>query len=138
MIYTVKRGRKVRPYHTGFNHVLGSENQAIAGKGFYPSINLLEQEDRFVIELAAPGLKKEDFNLNIENGVLSIMLERKVEKAESEKVHRQEWGAYRFERRFELGNKIDAERIGASYESGVLKIDLPKSENARPRSIKVD
>lgn len=96
-----------------------------------PSVNIVEQDNQYVMQLAAPGLEKSDFNIRIENDYLVISAEKKMEKEESGndgKFTRREFNYSSFKRSFQLDDNINREAIGASYENGVLHITLPKKE----------
>ena len=96
----------------------------------HPSVNIVENENNFQMELAAPGLEKSDFNIEIVNDNLVISVEKKSEKEESEKgkFTRREFNYSAFRRSFFLDEKINREGINATYENGVLRITLPKKE----------
>ena len=96
----------------------------------HPSVNITDQENHFLMELAAPGLEKADFNIAIENDNLVIAVEKKSEKEETEKgkFTRREFNYSAFKRSFFLDEKINREGISASYENGVLRITLPKKD----------
>ncbi len=102
-----------------------------------PAINVIETENGYTVELAAPGLKKEDFNVNInEDGNLVIKMEKKNEqKSEAKKMHylRREFNYTRFEQTLILPDDVEKGKIGARVEHGVLYIDLPKTEQARTK-----
>ena len=96
-----------------------------------PSVNIVEHDNQFVMQLAAPGLEKSDFNINIENDYLVISTEKKTEKEETSnngKFTRREFNYSSFKRSFPLDDKINVEGISANYENGVLHITLPKKE----------
>ncbi len=94
-----------------------------------PSVNVIETGKDFRLELAAPGLEKEDFQLNIEEDQLKISVEKKKEEApKSENFTRREFAYTSFERSFNLSDKVDKNRISATYENGILNISLPKKE----------
>ena len=94
-----------------------------------PSSNIIETEKAFKIELAAPGLDKKDFLINIENDQLTISVEKEKEEAtESEKYTRREFGYTSFQRSFNLSELVNKEDISAAYENGVLLVILPKKE----------
>lgn len=96
----------------------------------HPSVNIVDQDNHFLMELAAPGLEKSDFNIAIENDNLVISVEKKSEKEETEKgkFTRREFNYSAFKRSFYLDEKINREGISASYENGVLRITLPKKD----------
>lgn len=97
-----------------------------------PSVNVIESDDAFRVELAAPGLDKEDFAVQIEKDQLMISVEKEQDKVEEgEKFMRREFGYQKFQRSFNLGDQINTEGIGATYENGILVINLPKKEEAQ-------
>ena len=93
-----------------------------------PAINVKESEKGFLIEVAAPGMEKSDFKVELENNILTISTEKKEEKLETgEKFTRREFGFYSFKRSFGLPeDKVEAEKIEAKYESGILRLFIPK------------
>lgn len=96
-----------------------------------PSVNIVENDDHFNMQLAAPGLEKSDFAISIENDHLVISAEKKMEKEETDKqgkFTRREFNFNSFKRSFQLDEVINREGISASYENGVLSITLPKKE----------
>jgi len=104
-----------------------------------PAVNVKENDNEFLIEVAAPGLKKEDFKLHLDNGRLTISSERKDEKVEKEgeKVTRKEFSYQSFQRSFNVAeNIINADKIAAKYNNGILHVTLPKREEAKPRPAK--
>ncbi|WP_298121738.1 Hsp20/alpha crystallin family protein [Flavobacterium sp.] len=99
-----------------------------------PAVNIKETDTSFGIELAAPGKKKEDFNIEIDHNVLTISSESKLEKEESEgKYTRREFSYSSFRRAFTLPETVNTENINATYENGVLYVALPKKEEALPK-----
>ncbi|MBX7050879.1 MAG: Hsp20/alpha crystallin family protein [Flavobacteriales bacterium] len=92
-----------------------------------PSANIIETEKSFKIELAAPGMEKSDFNVQIEKDVLTISSEKKQEeKVQDEKYTRQEFAYRSFSRSFTLPETIDHDLVKAVYENGILSVELPK------------
>lgn len=92
-----------------------------------PSANIKETEKSFLIELAIPGMQKSDFDIHIEENVLTISSEKKRdEKIENEKYTRQEFSYSSFKRSFTLPDSIENDQVKASYENGLLSIELPK------------
>lgn len=105
---------------------------------FMPACDILEDKDNLRIVLELPGVRPEDVKINLENQVLTIRGEKRQTADESgERWHRFErsWGS--FERSFTLPGTVDAERIQATAEHGILTLTLPKSEKAKPREIPV-
>lgn len=108
--------------------------------GCVPATNILEDEKQFEIQLAAPGMKKEDFNLNVDNQVLSVSYGKNEEEKEGDNYLRREFGMDSFTRSFSIPKTTDAENISARYEQGILYISVPKlnPEKARlSRSIEI-
>lgn len=99
------------------------------GKSFIPSANITERDKDFLIELAAPGMAKKDFKVELENNTLSISSE-KEEKHEEKKdgVSRKEFSYNSFCRSFRLPENSKADKIEAEYENGILKVAIPKKE----------
>jgi HSP20 family protein len=106
-----------------------------------PSVNIVEGKDDFRIEVAAPGLEKKDFKINLENNVLTISSEKEVKNEQNEdKYMRREFSYSSFQRSFALPNTVDAEKINANYKDGVLYLVIPKKDEAKEkpaRSIKI-
>ena len=97
-----------------------------------PPVNIAETPDAYHLELSVPGRNKEDFKVNIENGLLTISFEKKEEtKDENIKSVRKEFAYQSFKRSFSLDEKIDVEKIQAKYENGLLKFFLPKKEQVK-------
>jgi len=98
-----------------------------------PAVNIVETEQAFRIELAAPGLNKEDFNIKLEKDTLSISAKKETTTVEGEKVKVREFAYSSFQRNFNLPKTVNAEAIEARYENGVLFLTLPKKEEALPK-----
>ena len=98
-----------------------------------PAVNVREADGNFEIEVAAPGMSKDAFSVDVEDGVLAIKAESKSETTEGDEnrddgYHRREFSYTSFERRFHLPDNVNEEDIQASYEDGILKLKLPKLE----------
>ncbi|MCK9302168.1 MAG: Hsp20/alpha crystallin family protein [Bacteroidales bacterium] len=94
-----------------------------------PAVNIVDNEKDYVIEVAVPGKQKEDFNINIDNDVLTISTETKAEKCDTKKNYtRQEFCYCSFSRSFNLTDDIDRDKIEAKYDNGMLLVTLPKKE----------
>lgn len=108
----------------------GLENDAAT----LPAVNIKENEMGFELELAIPGKKKEDFNIEVDNDVLTVSMETKSEDETSkENYTRKEFSYTSFKRSFTLPETVDNEKIKASYENGILSFKLPKKEDALPK-----
>ena len=100
-----------------------------------PSVNIKESTDEFEVELAAPGFVKSDFNIELNHDVLTISSEKKVDKEtnEGQQFARREFSYQSFSRSFTLPNTVDSEKIKAKYENGILRVMIPKKEEAKPK-----
>ncbi|PKA97066.1 HSP20 family protein [Flavobacteriaceae bacterium MAR_2009_75] len=99
-----------------------------------PAVNIKDNEKEFELELAVPGRKKEDFNIEVDNDVLTISSEKKYDdEVKEENYTRREFGFSSFKRSFTLPETIDTDKIKADYSEGLLKFVLPKKEEALPR-----
>lgn len=99
-----------------------------------PAVNIKESDDSFRVEVAAPGKAKEDFNIELDNDVLTISSENKNEQetaSENGRFTRREFSYSTFKRAFSLPESVDSAKISASYNNGVLEIALPKKEEAK-------
>lgn len=97
-----------------------------------PSVNIIENGKEFKIELSAPGLKKEDFKIDIDNSTLTIRAEKEVEqKEEKEHYTKREFSYSSFSRSFLLPDTVNKDQVKANYEDGLLKIQIGKKEEAK-------
>src|SRR5579863_4800854 len=97
-----------------------------------PSVNIVENKDNYEVSLAAPGMKKDDFKIDIDANTLTISAEKEEKKVENEERYtRKEFNYTSFSRSFSLPDWVNKDRIDASYENGLLKLTLPKTEEAR-------
>lgn len=99
-----------------------------------PAVNIQESDENFLVEVAAPGKSKEDFNIELDNDVLTISSEDKKEKETTDqngRFTRKEFSYSNFKRAFSLPESVDSSKISASYNNGVLEIALPKKEEAK-------
>jgi HSP20 family protein len=100
-----------------------------------PAVNIKENDKNFSIDVAAPGMKKEDFKINLDHNRLTISSERKNEKSEEkDNFSRKEFSYQSFSRSFTLPeNMVDSDKIAAKYNDGILTIELPKRKEAIPK-----
>jgi HSP20 family protein len=97
-----------------------------------PAVNITEGDNDFTIEVAAPGLDKKDFKIDLENDVLTIASIREDKNEENHDHYtRREFGYCNFSRSFNLPDTVDAEKITASHKNGILSVNIPKREEAR-------
>jgi HSP20 family protein len=103
-----------------------------------PRVNIEEVKDRFEITAELPGLGKEDVKIEVKDRVLTLTGEKKVENEGNDRnVYLFERTYGRFCRTFTLPDNVDADKIGAEFKDGLLKIDIPKTEEAKPKEIEV-
>jgi HSP20 family protein len=101
-----------------------------------PSVNISEDNDHVIMEVAAPGLDKKDFKVAIDKDQLIVSAEKEAQTEEKEegKWTRKEFNFQSFKRSFHLSDKIETEKISAEYHHGILKLVLPKKEEAKPKA----
>jgi HSP20 family protein len=97
-----------------------------------PAVNITENKDNFEVSLAVPGLKKDDFKIDVDGNMLTISSEKEESKEEKEKAFtRKEYSYSSFSRSFSLPEEVNKEKIDARYEDGVLKLILPRKEESK-------
>jgi HSP20 family protein len=115
------------------------EGAGLTTAAFVPPVDIYEDEQKIVLKLEAPGLTEKDLDIQLENQVLTIRGERKFEKEEKEEnFHRIERRYGSFYRSFTIPNTVDPESVKAGYDAGVLKVELAKRAEAKPKQIKVE
>lgn len=141
MLATIKRHNPFFPVFSDFfgENIL-NENDDLKTT---PSVNIAENKDGFRIEVAAPGLNKEDFKINIDKNMLEILSE-KESKSESDsskesdgKYYRREFRYSSFKRAFTLPEYADTDHIKATYKNGVLDVSIPKREESKEKPVRV-
>ncbi|TFG96404.1 MAG: Hsp20/alpha crystallin family protein [Calditrichales bacterium] len=122
-----------------FTDVMNSNNLASNFReGCYPAVDILEDDSKYHVQMELPGLEKEDVKISFKDDVLIISGEKKAEKDESNKnYHHFERRYGKFERAFRVNSEIITDKIDATFKNGVLIIDLPKAEIAKPKEIEV-
>jgi HSP20 family protein len=107
--------------------------------GWNPTLDVYDEKERFLVSIELPGMKKEEINLSFQDGVLTVSGERKHEREGQEgETFRSERYFGKFQRSVNLPASVDAAKISATYKDGVLQIDLPKAEEAKPKQIQVN
>lgn len=103
-----------------------------------PSVNIKESTEDFEVDVAAPGFEKNDFKIELNHDLLTISSEKKVdnETKDGQQFTRREFSYQSFSRSFTLPNTADSEKIGAKYENGILRVFIPKKEEAKPKPIR--
>ena len=114
------------------------ENGTVTAAAFAPAVDVFENGEKVVLKLDIPGIKEEDLDIRVENQTLSVRGERKFESEEKEEnFHRIERRYGSFFRSFSLPTTVDTENVAATYEAGVLKLELTKKASAQPKQIKI-
>jgi HSP20 family protein len=103
-----------------------------------PALDAFEDKDKYVVSVEIPGMKKEDINVTVHDGVLTVSGERNSEKdVKDGTVHRTERFYGKFSRSVSLPSAVKADKVAASYRDGVLTVEIPKAEEAKPRQIDI-
>ena len=122
-----------------FNTELGDwrRNNFSSENSTLPKVNVKEDENGFTIEVAAPGMEKEDFNVQLDHNQLIISSEKRTESTEEvEKYTKKEFAYHSFQRAFSLPDSANGEKISAKYDKGILTLSIPKREEAKPKPVK--
>ena len=119
-----------------FNTELGDwkRNNYSSSNTTLPKVNIMEDNDNYMVEMAAPGMSKSDFIIQIDNGALSISSEKSNSGRSSDlKYTKREFAYQAFARTFNLPDTANSEKISASYKNGILLISIPKKEESKPK-----
>ena len=103
-----------------------------------PAVNIKEDKDGFEVEMSAPGFEKDDFKIELNNSLLTISSEKKLENEtkEGQQFTRREFSYQSFSRSFTLPETVEGEKIMAKYDNGILSVSIPKKEEAKPKPVK--
>jgi HSP20 family protein len=127
--------RDMRTMEDDFDRLMG---RAFSRDAWMPALDVRESEDRFDVKVDLPGLNPEDVTVTFEDGMLMISGKRQFETEDKgETWHRVERGFGTFARSIRLPQTADPDKIGASFDRGVLAVTVPKSEQAKPKTIQV-
>ena len=127
--------RDLRTVEDDFDRLMG---RAFSRDAWMPALDVREAEDRFDVKVDLPGLEPADVNVTFEDGMLTISGKRQFESEnKGETWHRVERGFGTFARSIRLPQTADPEKIEASFDKGVLNVTVPKSEQAKPKTIQV-
>ncbi|HYW69936.1 MAG TPA: Hsp20/alpha crystallin family protein [Pyrinomonadaceae bacterium] len=114
------------------------DDEGIARGAWSPNVDIYENKEQIVLEAELPGMKREDFDLSVENSVITLRGQRQFEKKEeTDNYHRVERAYGSFTRSFTLPNTVTAEGANAEYRNGVLRVTLPKREETKARRIEI-
>jgi HSP20 family protein len=134
--------REVMALQNRMNSLFREMNEpegALTTASFVPAVDIYEDNKKVVLKLEVPGIEEKDLDVRVENNTLTVKGERRFDKEEKEEnFHRIERRYGSFFRSFTLPSTVDAEHIGASYNAGVLKLELMKKPEAQPKQIKVN
>ena len=122
-----------------FDEMWRRSQRSSGGSNWYPAIDVKENENEYKIVAELPGMTKDDVKISVTDNIVSVRGEKKAQSEEkNENWHQMERTYGAFERSFTLGTSVDPSGVKARFESGVLTIILPKSEEARPREIRIE
>jgi HSP20 family protein len=125
-----------------FNESVGrmtGRNEEVFGGHWIPAVDIFEEDSEFVVKAELPGMEIKDIDLQIQENILTLRGEKRLEKeVEKEQYHRIERAYGTFQRSFTLPNIVDREKVKARFKEGVLEIRLPKQEQAKPKQIPVE
>ena len=140
----IKKNNNANNFPTFLNDFFGDELFSLDSmnrmKNSTPATNIKEFDDKFLLELAAPGKEKSDFNIELDNDVLTISSEKEISNENDDNYTKREYSYESFKRSFSLFDNVDKDNIKATYKNGVLMIDLPKLKEEKQkigRSIEV-
>jgi HSP20 family protein len=116
----------------------GVDEQSLLGSTWMPAVDVVEENDEYIVKIELPGVSKDDVKITLESNILTIRGEKKAEKDSDEKnYHRTERSYGIFQRSFTLPASVKNEKIGAEYKDGILAVTLPKAEETKPKQIEV-
>src|SRR5215472_3956239 len=134
--FTTLQNRMNRLFQDPF---VQGRDETLSTSSFAPAVDVYEDEHKITLKVEVPGIDEKDIDIRVENNVLTVTGERKFEKEEKEQNYRRVERHYgSFTRSFSLPNTVDPENITADYDRGVLKIQLAKKAEAKPKQIKVN
>jgi HSP20 family protein len=116
----------------------GSSRQSQLFSGWTPALDLYQNNDNIVAVVELPGMRKEDIEISLQDGTLTISGERKEETGPENGATRTERFTGKFRRSVTLPTRVDASKVSANYKDGVLTVTLPKAEEAKPKQIQIN
>lgn len=128
------QARMLEPFFGRFNFA----DDAMTSGTWAPPVDVAEENGRIVVKVEVPGIDEKDLRVNFEDGLLTVSGEREFERKEDRNYHRIERAYGSFVRTFSLPRTVDPTAIHASYRNGVLEIEIPKKEEAKPRQIQIN
>ena len=135
--FATLQDRMNRLFRESFNDT--GRDESLTTSSFAPAVDVYEDEHRVTLKIEVPGIEEKDIDVRVENNVLSVSGERKIEREEKEENYRRVERQYgSFTRTFTLPQTVDTDHVSANYDKGLLKITLPKKAEAKPKQIKVN
>ena len=128
------QSRFFEPFFGRFNFL---DDNASSGT-WAPPVDVAEEGDRILVKVEVPGMDEKDIKVHFEDGLLTVSGERQFERKDERNYHRIERSYGSFVRTFSLSRSVDASNIVANYRNGVLEIEIPKKDEAKPRQIQVN
>ncbi len=137
---------EMQRFHRDLNRFLeasipgrGDDDVSLLTGGWSPAVDVIDNKDGVVVKVELPGIRKDDINVSIENNVLTVQGEKKPELENPEAdVLRSERYYGSFYRAFTLPSSVDAQKVSAKFENGVLELSVLKKEEAKPKQIRID
>jgi HSP20 family protein len=135
--FATLQDRMNRLFRDSFNDV--GRDESLASSNFAPAVDVYEDEHKVALKIEVPGIEEKDIDVRVENNMLTVTGERRIDKEEKQENYRRVERQYgSFTRSFTLPQTVDTDNVSANYEKGVLKINLPKKAEAKPKQIKVN
>src|SRR3954471_15251987 len=135
--FATLQDRMNRLFRESYNDA--GQDESLTTSRFAPAVDVYEDEHQVTLKIEVPGIDEKDIDVRVENNTLTVQGERKIEKEEKEENYRRVERQYgSFTRTFTLPATVDAENIHANYDKGILKIELAKKAEAKPKQIKVN
>ncbi len=128
------QSRFFEPFFGRFNFLHDDVNSGT----WAPPVDVAEEADKMLVRVEVPGMDEKDLKVHYEDGLLTISGEREFERKDDRNYHRIERSYGSFVRSFNLPRSVDANKISASYKNGVLEIEIPKLEEAKPKQIQIN
>jgi HSP20 family protein len=128
------QNRLFEPFFGRFNFL----DDALPSGTWAPAVDVAEDKDRIHVKVEVPGMEEKDLRINYEDGLLTVSGERQFEKRDDRSYHRIERAYGTFVRSFNLPRTVDPNKIVASYRDGVLEIEIPKKDEAKPKKIEIN
>ncbi len=135
--FSTLQDRMNRLFRESFNEA--GRDESLTTSSFAPAVDVYDDDHKVTLKIEVPGIDEKDIDVRVENNTLTVHGERKIEKEEKEENYRRverQYGA--FTRAFTLPTTVDTDNVAATYDKGVLKINLPKKAEAKPKQIKVN